>query len=264
MSRRQVKRIVRLEAVITSLIGALLGLVLGRHVRAGHQPAAGGRRLPAHVPDRDAAGARRGAPRSRACSRRCGRRAARLDWTYCGRSHTSEVTFAVHGQRAIDSTDRSARRSRCGWSPSRAEPRRAAERGHRQRARGPRHPLGQGGSSPQFPLTGAQISAAADTGRNVHAARGPGRAGRRSRCAACRSPGCCAGRLQPAAPSVRAGRRRGRQRDHAERAGDQQPAVSRGPRADLRRAAASRASCGRCADPATRRTSCAAPASRSR
>jgi len=29
MSRRQVKRIVRLEAVITSLIGALLGLVLG-------------------------------------------------------------------------------------------------------------------------------------------------------------------------------------------------------------------------------------------
>ena len=93
MSRRQVKRIVRLEAVITSLIGALLGLVLGRGLRAGDQPAARGGGIQAHVPGRDARSCSSRAPLWRACSRRCGRPAERPGWTYCGPSRTSEVTI---------------------------------------------------------------------------------------------------------------------------------------------------------------------------
>ena len=62
MSRRQVRRIVRYESVITALIGAVLGSLLGASFAVDHEPAAGRRGLHAldsggHVAG--AAGARR-------------------------------------------------------------------------------------------------------------------------------------------------------------------------------------------------------------
>ena len=80
-SRRQVKRIVRLEAVITSLIGALLGLVLGvLFALAISRPLeAEGFRLT--FPRDDARAARGVPPRWPGWSRRCGRRGGRRGWT---------------------------------------------------------------------------------------------------------------------------------------------------------------------------------------
>ena len=52
MSRRQVRRIIRYEAVITALIGAVLGLVLGVVFADPGQPPARRRGLHAHVPGR--------------------------------------------------------------------------------------------------------------------------------------------------------------------------------------------------------------------
>ena len=82
MSRRQVRTMVRYEAVITALIGAILGTVLGRDLRGARVAAAGRRGLRALVSGRhaaDPAGARgrwrawwprsgrRGAPRASTC-----------------------------------------------------------------------------------------------------------------------------------------------------------------------------------------------------
>ena len=54
MSKRQVRRMVRAESVITALIGAVLGLVLGIVFARHRLAAARRRRLRADVPDRDA------------------------------------------------------------------------------------------------------------------------------------------------------------------------------------------------------------------
>ena len=67
MSRRQVRTMIRYEAVITALIGAILGMVLGADLRGADRAAAQGRRLHALLPDRlagraaDPGRARRGA-----------------------------------------------------------------------------------------------------------------------------------------------------------------------------------------------------------
>ena len=68
MSRRQVRTMIRYEAVITALIGAILGMVIGIDLRGADRAAAEGRRLRALLPDRDpdpAAGLRRGRWRDR-------------------------------------------------------------------------------------------------------------------------------------------------------------------------------------------------------
>ena len=54
-SRRQVRRIVRYEAVITALIGAVLGALLGVAVRGHREPPAGRRGVHPHDPGRDPA-----------------------------------------------------------------------------------------------------------------------------------------------------------------------------------------------------------------
>ena len=53
MSRRQVRTMIRYEAVITALIGALLGMVIGIDLRGPDRAAAEGRRLRPLLPDRD-------------------------------------------------------------------------------------------------------------------------------------------------------------------------------------------------------------------
>ena len=80
MSRRQVRRLVRYESVITALIGAILGTVLGVIFAALVSMPAGRRGLRAGLPDRHAAGAAApgGAGRG-AGGDRPARRAARLD-----------------------------------------------------------------------------------------------------------------------------------------------------------------------------------------
>ncbi len=52
MSRRQVRTMIRYEAVITALIGGILGMVLGIDLRDPDRPAAEGRRLHALLPGR--------------------------------------------------------------------------------------------------------------------------------------------------------------------------------------------------------------------
>ena len=52
LSRRQQKRMIRYESVITALIGAILGMVLGVVFAALVVAAAGGRGLRALLPDR--------------------------------------------------------------------------------------------------------------------------------------------------------------------------------------------------------------------
>ncbi len=54
MSRRQVRRLIRYESVITALIGAVLGMVLGPDLRRADVGAAPGRGLRAQLPGRPA------------------------------------------------------------------------------------------------------------------------------------------------------------------------------------------------------------------
>ena len=59
MSRRQVRTMIRYEAVITALIGAILGIGAGRDLRGADRAAAEGRGLHALLPGRDAGRAAR-------------------------------------------------------------------------------------------------------------------------------------------------------------------------------------------------------------
>ena len=77
MSRRQVRRMVRHESVVTALIGAALGIAVGLFLAALATTALSGEGLRFARAGRLAGRVHRGGRRSPACSRRSARRAGR-------------------------------------------------------------------------------------------------------------------------------------------------------------------------------------------
>ena len=117
MTRRQVRRMVRHESVITALIGGALGLVLGIVLgRAARRPH---RLHPVHDPDGAARRASRSRRSSSGSSPRSSRRGAPRGSTRCRRCNTSSVGIRDRGGRGY-AGDSDARTGRWARSSSRA------------------------------------------------------------------------------------------------------------------------------------------------